>query len=376
MLKLQEFLQTHKPEEMTEKYGVAIRRHTKYPNLILFKYSLIDSPLHERIVQECRGIILNEADNWAVTSYPYDKFFNAGETLAVEIDWSTAKVFEKVDGSLMTLYWYDNKWNVASSGSPDAGGEVYPTSLTFEGLFWKTWNDLGYKLPDAHSKRYCYMFELCTMFNKIVVQHPKSRIVYHGCRNLDTLQEIHVDQSEEHMAYGWELIKSFPLQTMEQVLATVDAIKPTEGEGYVVCDKNFHRVKIKSPQYVAISHMREGMGTRRMLEVILKGESEEVLAYFPEFKSLHDQLKVKYDELVAELEASYEKVRHIPEGENEVEKKAFQKEYALSVKSMRCNGVLFNLRKKMFATVREALQDMSVKNLVDILKVKDIVIEM
>ena len=376
MLELQKFLADHKPEEMTDKYAVTVKRHPKYPNLVLFKYSMIDSPLGERIVQECRGIILDEANKWAVVSYPYDKFFNHGEGHAANIDWSTAKVFEKVDGSLMTLYWHDGKWNVASSGTPDAGGDVYMTPYTFEGLFWKVWNDLGYVMPSAMLSDYCFMFELCTPFNKIVVQHPKSRIVFHGMRNVKTLAEVKVDNFHEFMDFNWEVIKSYPLQTIEQVLATCDAIKPTEGEGYVICDAAFHRVKIKTPQYVAISHMRDGMGTRRMLEVVRIGESEEVLAYFPEFKSLHDQLKEKYDELVVEIEASYAKVKDIPLGENEADRKSYQKQFALAVKDTRCNGVLFHLRKGTFASVKEALKDMSIKNLVEILKVKDIVIEM
>ncbi len=57
----------------------------------------------EKIVQQCRGIILDEANNWQIVSYPYDKFFNYEESYAPQLDWSTAKIFEKLDGSLMTL---------------------------------------------------------------------------------------------------------------------------------------------------------------------------------------------------------------------------------------------------------------------------------
>src|SRR5689334_3182288 len=59
-----------------------------------------------------------------------------GEKWADEIDWATATVYEKLDGSLVTLYWcaaprchphittsrYEQEWNVSSSGVPDASG--------------------------------------------------------------------------------------------------------------------------------------------------------------------------------------------------------------------------------------------------------------
>jgi hypothetical protein len=54
--------------------------------------------MHEPIVRESRGVILDEADDWRVVARAFDKFFNYGESGADEIDWGTARVQEKVDG--------------------------------------------------------------------------------------------------------------------------------------------------------------------------------------------------------------------------------------------------------------------------------------
>jgi hypothetical protein len=374
MLNLQTFLQDHTPEQVTEKYAVVTRRHETYPNLVLFKYSMIDSPLEDPLVQECRGIILDEANDWAVVSYPYNKFFNHGEDKAHPIDWDTAKVFEKVDGSLMTLYFWDGEWRVASSGSPDAGGEVYGTNLFFKGLFWKVWNDLGYELPSDNEQGMCFMFELCSNYNKIVVQHPKPRLVFHGARKLDTFQEMKPEGIAH--AHQWEVVNSYPLQTLDEILATCDAIKPHEGEGYVICDANFNRIKVKTPQYVAISHLRDGMGSRRMLEIVRVGEGEEVLAYFPEFMSMHDEIKERYDAYVQTIHDEWDKVKDMPVGVLDEDYRILQKDFAMKVKDVPCKGILFSLRGKKYAGIREALLEMNVKHLMDILKVKDIVIEM
>ena len=92
------FLRAHGLAELAARFAVRGVRHPKYPNLILLKYNQIESPMAEPVVQECRGLILDEAADWRVVSFPYVKFFNYAEPLAAAIDWATAQVYEKLDG--------------------------------------------------------------------------------------------------------------------------------------------------------------------------------------------------------------------------------------------------------------------------------------
>lgn len=57
-------------------------------------------------------------------AFPYKKFFNYGENGSASIDWKTARVYEKIDGSLLTLYFAMGEWHVASSSLPDASGKI------------------------------------------------------------------------------------------------------------------------------------------------------------------------------------------------------------------------------------------------------------
>jgi tRNA splicing ligase len=68
------------------------------------RYDQFRSPFGEPIVQECRGLILDEKENWKLVAYPYKKFFNYQEKYAAELDWKNITVYEKVDGSIATLY--------------------------------------------------------------------------------------------------------------------------------------------------------------------------------------------------------------------------------------------------------------------------------
>jgi len=208
------FIKEHGLEHLSKKYFIKVKRHKNYPNLVLLKYSQLESPMGVKMVQQSRGIILDSDDNWKVVSYPYDKFFNYGEGHAAEINWENARVYEKLDGSLMTVYYYDLGWHVASSGTPDASGEVMNTEMTFEDLFWKVWDELGYVLPT--DENVCYMFEMMTPYNRIVVRHEESRIVLHGARRLSDFRELNpVVEGHNHK---WETVKTFPLTSWDEII--------------------------------------------------------------------------------------------------------------------------------------------------------------
>lgn len=57
------------------------------------------------------------------------------------------QVYEKLDGSLMTLYHYRGQWHVATTGRPDASGSVGSARASYNDLFWEIWQNLGYSKP-------------------------------------------------------------------------------------------------------------------------------------------------------------------------------------------------------------------------------------
>ncbi|MEG5058255.1 T4 RnlA family RNA ligase [Microcoleus sp. A2-C5] len=352
-MELQEYLRQHGLETLCETYHIKVTRHRQYPDLVCLKYSQIESPLGEKIVQQCRGIILDSSQNWEIVSYPYDKFFNYGEGHAAAIDWSSAKVYEKLDGSLIVMYFYKGEWRVQSSGTPDAAGEVNGFGFSFAELFWKVWKELGYELPEASDE--CFIFELMTPYNRIVVQQNNNDIVLHGVRNTETLRET--DPHFWANRYVWKVVNFYPLTSWKEVIEASQHLDPMDSEGYIICDANFNRVKVKSPQYVAISHLREGFSTRRMIEIVLTNEGEEFLAYFPEWSELYQKVKSKYQCLVEEIEGVYRQHEHIE----------VQKDFAFAVKHLPYAGILFSLRARRVAGVKEALRNVTINKMEELL---------
>ena len=346
---------------LLDQYAIKAVRHRTRPNLVLFKYDQIGSPFREPVVQSARGTILDESDNWRVISRPFDKFFNHGEGLAATIDWSTARVLEKLDGSLCCLYFYDGEWRVQTSGTPDAAGAVGGLNLSFGDLFWQVFREMGLSLPPILKSNaqheHTFMFELMTPYNRVVVRHRERRLALIGVRHRETGQERDIDE------FGriYPVVRSFPLRTMADVQATLVNMPPLEQEGYVVVDGAFNRVKVKSPAYVALHHMTDGFGPRRIAEIIRRGETSELLAHYPEWKTDFDAIQTKYNALLAEIESSYERLKNIPE----------QKAFALEAVKTRCPAALFALRKGATTSARHFLTDLPIKNLLDRLGVRD-----
>ena len=358
MIEVVEYIKQNGLQALADNYAISVKRHKYYNNLVLLKYSQLNSPMAEKVVQQSRGIILDEDHDWSIVSWPYNKFFNHGEGHAAKIDWDTARVYEKLDGSLVTLYYYDCKWQVASSGLPDASGEVLGTSTTFHDLFWKTWDKMGYQLPQK--KHCCFMFELMTPYNRVVVRHKEPKLVLHGGRNLGTFKELN-PVIEAHLN-GWECAKVFPLQSWDDIIAAAKQLDPMEGEGYVVCDANYNRVKVKSPQYVAVAHMKDGFTTRRLLEIVRTNENSEFLSYYPEYTELYYEIKIKYEKMVGRIEGFYEAIKDIDD----------RKQFALKATTQKFSGILFSLKFGKFDTIQQSLADMNIRVLEQWLGMKSV----
>jgi hypothetical protein len=365
VLNLQSYLRNspHHPDVtlklLTDELGIKVKRHPSCVNLVLFKYDQIESPMGNPIVQECRGIILDQDRDWEVVSFPFVKFFNSSEHLAAEIDWSTASVLEKIDGSLMSLYCYKGIWRVASSGTPDAGGDVQGLQITFGELFWDIYHATNMKTFDMNPTK-TYMFEMTSPYNRIVVPHKESKLTLIGIRDNVTLQEESVSTGPEE----WPKVKSFSLTSAAEVDASFESFQGINQEGYVVVDGNFNRVKCKHPQYVALHHMR-GNGSftmKRALALILGGEVEEVLGYFPEWKPSVDSIQTKLESLIGELEVAYERIKDLP----------LQKDFAAVATQARCPSVLFLVRAKKADSIKEGVSSMRIESLMEVLGISQV----
>lgn len=127
MLALQKFIKNH-PENWEQKltskpYCLKISRDL---GVICFNYNMLDSDFSQAIVKEARGLCLYE-NTFEVACHSFDKFFNYGEPNAAVLEWKSVKAQEKIDGTLMKL-WFNkvtNSWTLSTNKTIDAEKSVY-----------------------------------------------------------------------------------------------------------------------------------------------------------------------------------------------------------------------------------------------------------
>jgi T4 RnlA family RNA ligase len=348
------------PATLTTRYGIAVKPHARYSYLLMFKYDQINSPFAEPIVRECRGVILDSSSDWAIVSRPFDKFFNHGDPLAAPIDWSTARVQEKLDGSLISLYWHFGEWQIASSGTPDASGHAGTSAQTFRQLFLEVMARHGYELPPVRFAHCTFMYELMTRWNRIVVQHPEPRVVLLAVRETESGVEIPVEAFKSDPMPP--VVRSFPLQSFDDMAATFSTMNPLEQEGYVVVDAQSNRVKVKHPGYVALHHMISSTGPKAILDIIRKGETTELLTHFPEWTEEFNAIQAKYDALVSKVDADYEAHKGIES----------QKEFAIAVNARTELPAAMFYKRKGAGTTKDFLAAWHVKHLMDKLGLREV----
>ncbi len=349
--------------ELTATRAIKVRRHPEHANLVHLKYDQIASPMGDPIVQECRALILDEANDWSIVAHPFHKFFNHGEGHAAPIDWPTARVAEKVDGSLCILYFYGETWHVATTGTPDGCGRVGQHGITFRELFFTTLGECGISLPVALTPT--YMLELTTPENRVVVPHSTRGVTLLGVRL--------ADGTEVAPALGrltlWggpsasrpPVVRDFPLQSLADVEATFAALSPLSTEGYVISDAAFNRIKVKHPGYVALHHAISSLSNRALAEVVRSGESSEVEAHFPEIAKLIAAIRVRHVALLAEIASDYDGIASIP----------VQKDFALRALKTVCPAALFAIRAKKAGTPAEFLRGMPIDGYLRLAGLKD-----
>lgn len=350
-LKLIEFIKNNNNwEELlsNEPYFLKIKREDNY---IIFNYNQIYSDFFNDIVKEARGLIIKE-ENFEPVCIPFLKFFNVDEPNAVQIDWKTAKVQEKIDGSLIKL-WFDKEWKVSTNGCINAYNVELPNSLvykTFGELFDKALENEDFLLDI----NFTYMFELVSPYNKVVIDYPNIKLYHIGTRNNITFQET-------EMFIGIEKPKEYAMNTEEEVKEAANKL-PFSEEGYVVVDEKYNRVKIKSPAYVNAHRLVNNhcVNKQKVLELIISNDQNEFLSYFPEYKSVFDELENKLNKFKQHLQNIETIIK--------VYKRSLNiKEFALTIQRMfpLDTAFGFQLYKDKIQNVDEYLEKFTVEKLVE-----------
>lgn len=333
---------------LKEELGIRYKVYDE-DGIVILDYDQIESPKTHPIVIECRSLILSYPE-FDVVSRKYDRFFNYGEApdLYADFSFDDAIVMEKADGSLIGVYYNPKtaSWEISTRGMAKAEGEH---------LFGGTWRQkvqeaFGFKDEDDFQKR-CddifwrtstYIFEYCSPENRIVTKYDEAHMVLTGVRCNATGEEaVFIEARYVGIIFGDLRVRApkiYSAENMDELVEYANSLPDLE-EGFVVrCQKTNKRVKIKSKTYL-VAHKLRGNDTvptrKNVLSLVLEGEVDEFLAYFPEWKGIINAAQNEVEDLLVDAMIYWEKAKGLES----------QKEFALVVKSAKAPWILFSARK-------------------------------
>lgn len=238
-------------------------RHPEDP-LTIYKYSktMIFEGLWDHVTMTHRGLIKDDDGN--IVGRPFDKFFNYNEPNGVLFYGERYDIFNKYDGSLIIIYYYNDNWHIASSGSFTS--DVKLLALTYINRY-----DFTYLNPD-----YTYMAEFIGPDNRIVINYDESELILIGSRNTKT-GEYDMDLTK-YESVGWKVSK--PIGTIViNSISDLNELKeniPIQKEGYVLFNEKYqHFTKVKGSWYIDLHKTLTRISTKDIWHALYTDTFEE-----------------------------------------------------------------------------------------------------
>lgn len=346
MLKVQKFLRdfSGSPEQalemLTIKHDIKLIYSPTGEKLVNLNYNQIDKDgKHNPINMECRGLVLDYGDDFKVVAKSFNRFFNFEEspTVTRQFNWKNFSTLEKVDGSLILIYYYNNSWRVNSRGS---FGQMPCGSWdkNWEEAVWSIIDETAFELNA--DKNCTYICEICTPYNEVVTKYDENTMFLLSIMNNETLSEVPVDKVILG-SVGFKYPREYTFSGVEELQSKLAEQHPLF-EGYVVKDNEGMRLKIKAQSYLNLHHLRGNNGQNFnkpecILGLILENEQDEIIASMPTTASKFEHWENILNSKIAEVSERYNEVREIKS----------QKEFALKVTSVKSpfNWILFEARK-------------------------------
>ena len=305
MLEVQKFLLTHGKDALVEKFAIKMR---EYDDLWVLNYDQISSrPKDHPIVCECRQLILSK-DFTEVYHRGFDRFFNFGENGVKDFPIHESLAFEKMDGSLLGVYfhplhekWYACTRSMAFAEGTTTNGTVF-YDLVKRALGNREVNDIFY---NTFNPDYSFIFELVSPESRVVKPYQETALYILALRNKKTGEYKEYDSFFDYQEFTFcKYPKKYSFVSIEDCIQFNKDNPDPFDEGFVCYHPETQtRIKIKSPSYLAIANLRMNgaISTKRIIDLVFMQDYEEYLQLFKEDANLFEPYIKAFDKLYEDV---------------------------------------------------------------------------
>ena len=286
-------------EALEEMISSGYVRMTKHPERPLYIYNYTAKAQYEYMWNEvtmlCRGLILDE--NYGIVARPFTKFFNYGEVADQQVPSLPFEVYDKMDGSLGILYWWNERPYIATRGSFTSEQAIKANELLHT-KYTKCILQLD--------KTKTYLFEIIYPENRIVIDY--------GQREELVLLAI-VDNATGVESSLTDI--GFPVVKRYDGLNDLEAIRQLQmgdKEGFIIRFDNTFRIKIKFAEYVRLHRIITQVSSKTIWEHLRDNHSlDDLLDKVPDefytwVRTTIDEFWEDFRNIEAEAKAEYKEM--------------------------------------------------------------------
>jgi RNA ligase len=269
-------------EKLNKYYEDGLLYKQVHPTLPLTIWNYTEKVQYENLWDEvtlmCRGLVTDDTGD--IVASPFQKFFNIEEGKFEPTE--NFEVYEKMDGSLGIVFWYEGQWVVATRGS-------FTSDQAIKGIeLLKKYN------TDIMFRHLTFCFEVLYKNNRIVVDYGD----YEGLVLLGTFDKNGKEYDVEMWSqYGFDVVKKY--DGIKDFKELKSMVKDNQ-KGFVVKFSNGDRVKVKGVEYLRLHKIMTNVTTTGVWEYLKNGE--DVLELL---KDVPDEFYNKIKSYVKDLRYAY-----------------------------------------------------------------------
>lgn len=265
-------------EKLNQYYEDGLLYKQVHPTLPLTIWNYSEKVQFENLWDEvtlmCRGLVTDNEGN--MVAIPFQKFFNIEENRFTPTE--NFEVYEKMDGSLGIVFWYQGQWIVATRGSFTSDQAIKATEI------------LNKYNKDIMFRHLTFCFEIIYPENRIVLDYgDDEKLVLLGTFDKDG-KEVDIDMWSQ---YGFDVVKKYDgIKDFKELKSMIK----DDQEGFVVRFTNGDRIKVKGVEYLRLHKIMTNMSTTAVWECLKNGDDIETI-----LKDVPDEFYEKIKSYVRDL---------------------------------------------------------------------------
>lgn len=305
-MNINQIMDTAELARLVAEHYIAARNEGPYT---LYNYT--EKATFDRVwtpeTRQCRGLIVDGAGE--IVAWPFDKFFNLDEAeetriAALETRQGPIEITEKLDGSMVAVWYHDGSWHTSTRGSFN--------STQAQAAAW--WLAARPRRFTDILQEFTLLCEWCAPDNRVVLKYDTADLVLIGARLTSTGIDLHHEQLC-HIA-NLAGLRQAPMTTESLSYLAEQRGARVGMEGWVARWPDGFRVKIKTEDYLRLHRLVSNFNPSRVRDVLagIDGDWATYLAALPEeFRAEAERMAAVMDDAaaarVAALLATFERLR-------------------------------------------------------------------